>query len=69
LPERHPYPGTEPNSNANSYGYAQHDADTTTTDGHANCQPDCYAERYTQANSNTSTYPNTKTASYSDGLK
>jgi len=65
LPERHPYPDTEPNSDSYTNGYAQHDADT---DDNANSQPDYYAERYTQTNPNTSTYPNTKTASYPAGL-
>ena len=63
MPERNTYANTEPNSNANTYGYTQHDAHTD-----ANSQPDYYAERYTQTNPNTSTHPNTKTASYSAGL-
>jgi hypothetical protein len=66
LPEWNAYADTEPNSDAVTYGYAQHNA---VTDDNANSQPDYYAERYTETNSNTSTYPNTKTASYPAGLR
>ena len=65
MPEWNAYADTEPNSDAVTYGYTQHNADT---DDNANSQPDYYAERYTEANSNTSPHPNTKTASYSAGL-
>jgi hypothetical protein len=59
--------GCYANGDANSFGYryGQHDADT---DDNANSQPDDYAERYTEANSNAKISSDTKGTSDSAGL-